>query len=243
MSSRRRQCLPWIAAIVLLFLVAVWLVDRAGRSSRTIGPASAAGPDVSSIEVVGTSHDLYLTWKSGGEHGRRLVHASRFLHFVPAFDDIDFDGFDTFPIRVFDLPDRYEKRVTPQNLLWIALQTGIARRIHHLVPPDTLDEKLGQIGPRPVGARVRGRRILTHEHGSPRVVADAFPVAPEPVLLSVDASYFEARDPGEFLEEMRRASLNADRIVLCRSEDNEEVGPEARARLDELAARLGATAR
>jgi hypothetical protein len=234
---QKRAALQILGSGILLavFLVTLALLDRAGARGRVMRPSPSESPPVA-VRVVRTSQELLGLWQREGVRGRRLVHASRFLHFVPVEDDSWFEDLDRFPIETFDLARRFEGSVDARNLLWVSLQTGTSRAVDHVLPPAVMDEKLAQVG-RPIGVNGQGRReLVVYDHGSPRVISDQFPSIAEPVLLSIDASYLESIDPATVLADLDRSGLDYDLLVLCRSEDNPDVTGASRLRLDKLAA-------
>jgi hypothetical protein len=224
------------------FLATLGILGSVGSGARIIGEPHDLS-DGASIRVVRTSEELFALWTRQGGRGRRLVHASRFLHFVPAADDNWFDGLDAFPIATFDLPARYERSVDARNLLWVSLRSGVARAVYHVLPSEVMDEKLSQLGRPTNRAGGEPRKIVATDNGSPRVISERLPDFEEPALLSIDASYLRDRDVSEVVEEVRLSRLRTDLVVLCRSEDNPDVTEASRVRLDELATKLPGTAR
>jgi hypothetical protein len=221
--------------LLAIFFATLALLGRAGAEGRVLRTSTSESPPVA-VRVVQTSQELLGLWRQEGVRGRRLVHASRFLHFVPVEDDSWFEDLDRFPIETFDLTRRFEESVDARNLLWVSLRIGTSRAVDHVLPPAVMDEKLAQIG-RPIGVGGQGRReLVVYDHGSSRVIADQLPSIAERVLLSIDASYLESIDPARVLADLRRSGLEYDLLVLCRSEDNPDVTEASRQRMDQLAA-------
>jgi hypothetical protein len=165
-----------------------------------------------------------------------LVSASRFLHFQePPIAEVT----SGFPLRLFDLARSYERSVGPTNHLWIAMRLGTVREIRHVVPASTFRDK--RAAAREDGTDVVSlddRDIVLHHWGSRRAITAAVPSLAEPVVLVVDASYFEAGDPDELLRDLSRAGLGADLVLLCLAEDNPDVGPRGREGLAKFATLL-----
>ena len=227
-----------LVAIVLAFAGSLVGLHLHGQSSRGCGDAVALSTATPSVRMVRSSPDLFDLWMEADLHGRQLVHLSRYLHFVPVSSNDAFEGLDRFPIRTFDLPAYYSSRVNGASFLWVAMQTGVLRSVYHVLPAVDLDARLSQLRPVPPGIRVRGRIIRTTENGSPRTLSDRLPVTDEPVLVSIDASFLEASTPETVNEMLRASRLHTDLIGLCRAEDNPEVSPAARQRLEQLAKTL-----
>ena len=227
-----------VAAMAVAFAGALIGLQHLGQTSRTFDPAVTLRDGPYPIRVVGSSGDLYRLWEETGLKGRQLVHLSRFLHFVPIAASNATTGLDRFPVRTFDLPAYYETRLDATNLLWISMQTGIVRGVHHVLPSHDLDTRLAQLNPEMPGVRIDGRRIVTFESGSPRTLFDQLPEIEEPVLVSIDASFLEAVEPEAVVELLRTSRLRSDLIALCRAEANPDVSTAARQRLDQLAKAL-----
>lgn len=233
-SVRLTLCLILVSA----FCVTLVSLDALGKSSRTFGPSLPLSEPTPRVQVVRSSAELHALWKASGLRGRELVHASRYLHFVEPVDEAEFSRRHVFPIRTFDLVAHYERGVGPGTLLWQAVQSGISRSVHHLLPRAELDVRLAGLDAGAVGVTLEGREILTHFNGTPRRIAETLPSIAEPVLLSVDASFFDAGSVSDLIGLLRGSTLSSDLITLCRSEDNPDVSDQARHRLDEFARAL-----
>lgn len=234
-----RLCLALVLGIAAAFVGVALQMRHLGTSGRAYGTAESLADGRLPVRVARTTAQLYSLWKESGYRGRRLVHLSRFLHFVEPEPPAATVEMTAFPVRTFDLLAHWEREVSAKNVLWLALRSGVVRRVDHVLPAAELDARRAGLDPRTPGVRFKGRRILTHELGSPRVLSDELPVTEEPVLFAVDASYFYTEEPAALLRRLRGSRLVSELVVLCRSDDNPDVGAAERERLDELARRLG----
>lgn len=160
-----------------------------------------------------------------------MVHAGRFLHFVvppeasaQAVALLDRPGSTPRLLRAF------AGRVDHQNYLWVAAETGVARRVDYLSPPAALRARLEALG-RPASA---AEAEISFE-GFPRSMGLRAPRTDEPVLLDISASWFDESDEAALVAALRAAKLRAAVVTLCLSEGAPDVSEAARARLQELA--------
>jgi hypothetical protein len=125
-----------------------------------------------------------------------------------------------------------------RSYLWSAAEAGVARRIGYLVPERTFQRRLEATAALPGGATAAGPR------DAPWLLRSAAPWPPvpagEPVLLDVNASWFDEADGDALLA--RLAGVRADLVICSLAEDAPVVTAEARARLRAFAARLAGRA-
>jgi len=232
--TRSRLCIGLAGTSILVSCVSVLLVGRLGSAGRTYSEARPLVDSVRSARTLDTSAQLYSLWQESGLRGRHLVHVSRFFHFVPIDEDEPVSESSRFPVQTYDLLGSWEPRLDPRNLLWLAVQSGVVRRVSHVLPPAELDQRLSELTPDGILVSRRGREIRTHENGSPRVIGDRFPELDEPVLLVIDASYFSAGTVEFLLDRLTTSALTTDLLVFSRSEDNPDVGEPDRQALGTL---------
>lgn len=238
--SHTRQ-LAISVAIIVVAIVSVLSLHSVGRSSRRLaGEPHMVDARPGAPMLVETSEELYDLWSDSGAHGRIVVHLSRFLHFVSAHPGVIPAGLESFPVSTFDLVTGYEERLDHRSLLWVTLQSGIAREIVHVLPPADYADRRRTVGAGEPGIRVLETAILTHENGARRLLVDRLPEIDEPVLLAIDASYLDEVDTSELLTLLQGSGLRADLVALSLSLDNPDVGEVGRERLRQLAATLEA---
>ncbi len=243
MTPAARELRP--AALALALLAGCVLSFRAlaeiGRAGRVHGeprPAVAAGV---AARTVRTSADVYAVLRRDGGRGRVIVSASRYLQFEDDPGERFWRGQQSFPLRVGDLVPSFEREVGPRNRLWVAMRAGIAREIVHVVPPAVFPEKLAaaqEITNDVVS--VGAHEVTLHHWGSRRAITDAVPSVAEPVVLVVDASYFDLAAPEDLVRQLAAAATAADLVILDLAEDNPQVSARGRDALLAFAARIGA---
>jgi hypothetical protein len=134
-------------AIIVVAIVSVLSLHSVGRSSRRLaGEPHMVDARPGAPMLVETSEELYDLWSDSGAHGRIVVHLSRFLHFVSAHPGVIPAGLESFPVSTFDLVTGYEERLDHRSLLWVTLQSGIAREIVHVLPPADYADRRRTVG-------------------------------------------------------------------------------------------------
>lgn len=227
----------WSAAIILFLAGTMALLDRQGKASRVFGRRGPAG-EVAVVKIVRNSSELYAFWKQERYKGRVLVHAGRYLHYVE-IEPRDVYRADAGPdVRRANLLAEYEKRINNRNFLWVAMRGNVARRIYNVLPADDFRKKLAGEGGAGSGVAVSGDELTADDRGSKRILSSRMPHIGEPVLLNLDASFFETTEPAAFIQDLRASGLRADGITLCLAEDNPEVTRTGRERLAKAARML-----
>ena len=210
-----------LAAIAVLSGAALHLLGRARRVIGPGRPVSAAGAEVLLVRRNGA---VLEAWRERGLRGRVVVHVGRFLHFVAEDDPAE-------PAAALHAP----RHAGARNHLRVAAETGIARRIVYVIPPAALAARL-----RAEGADPALPSLAFPAEAFPRAIAAAPPASDEPVLLDVNASWFDEATPEALLAALRDARLASDLVTLSLAEDAGDVSDRARDGLRRFAANLAA---
>jgi len=221
---------PATIALLLAPLASALLLDRLGVASRGVGAARRPGAGAD-VEVVRDERELHQTWREAGARGRVLVWMGSHLHLEPADRAPRVDGLLARP-GTGALAAAYRERLGHRNHLWVALRTGLVRRLHLVLPERVIRRR----HPAPDLSAVADRMDLW---GAPVTVTARVPSIAEPVLLGVDASWFEEDDGGALLEALRGSGLVSDLVTVSLSEGSPDVSPAARERARAFAAALG----
>jgi hypothetical protein len=217
--------------IILLLFVTMLMLATVGRRGR-VHPAG----DGLRISIISSPEEAYRRWHASGERGRVVVSVSRWLNFVDIDDGALIPKGNPVPLRVTNLAAGLEKLLSPENFLCLAVKTGIAREIIHLVPDEEYPARLASV--REVeGAMLKGDAIMAPYIGTPRRITTLrrFKRGGEPVLLYLNASYFRYSTPEDVLAQLRKSSVSIDAAVLCLSDRDPAVSPEERDRLRRFA--------
>lgn len=185
--------------------------------------------------MVANPENAYQRWHAHGEHGRIVVALSRWLNFVETDEKIP--NRNPVPLHVMNLAVDAAKQLSSQNFLYLAVRSGIAREIIHVVPESGYVERLANVK-ETEGAKAREHDILAPHIGTPRRITTLTNLSMksrEPVLLYINASFFSEYEPKELLFHLKRAGVRASDIVLCLSEHDDQVKKRERERLKEFA--------
>lgn len=218
------------AAIILLFLCSLNVLHREGKASRVFERIYSLSEANIPAYMLNRSSDLYSLWKKKGLRGRIVLHMGRYFHFVSAENALHFGGIGDFEEAREWVRRGAETSVTERNFLWVAVEHDIAREIYHLLPRSSFGQLLEKA--RPEERDDEG--IITSYYGSKRVITDRIPHLHEPVLLNIDASFFESSDVAAIAAELKESGLKVDLLTLCLSEDNPDVSTVERERLREF---------
>ncbi len=207
----------WLYALGLVAAAAMSgaALHALGQARRVIGVARPASVPGLDALLVRRNTAVLDAWRERGFRGRIVVHVGRFLHFLGE-----------------------EPRPGARSYLRVAAETGIARRILYLSPPGTLEARL-----RTLGVDRASLPLALPSQVFPRVLYDKLPDVDEPVLLDVNASFFDEGTAAGLLDALRRSRLRIDLVTLSVAEDADDVSDRARAGLRQFAAALAGTAR
>lgn len=221
-----------LAAVIFLALALVaMLLTLVGREGRE-WPV----PSERRVVIVRTSADLLAELEASGVRGATLVYLSRFLHFVPVARAVPADAL-RIPVETFDLGEAHVSRVDPKNVLWLALESGVAREVVHVLPAEDYFQKRQALSAGGADIWFEHDRVVTHSTGSRRTIADSVPLdrLDGPFMVAVDASYLDGESPGDVDTVLATVDLESVPIILNRAEDNPDVSDFGRRRLDLLA--------
>lgn len=227
-----------IAFIIMLFIASLYLLDQLGKSSRIYGTSYQLFEKGVPVHIMNKAVDVYSLWKEKGYRGRVVIHLGKYLHFV-SMSRKEIDALMQRRLTMdFDIVNEYEKEVSYKNFLWLALEGNIARNVYNVLTPDVFAEKFRPGGKENVSGERGNKIILTNQFGSKRVISDHIPYIDEPVLLNIDASYFDSKEAEDIVGKLKKAGIKIDMITLCLSEENPEVSDMNRNHLKDLGARL-----
>lgn len=240
MDATKRKYIFLSAGLIAAFILTVCMLVITGTRSRTPGPGGLPGDAVVPKTVVDQPAQVYQHWKRREQHGRVVLSFSRTLDFIDVDDHslIPRDSGD----EVFNLAQAAESRLDDRNILFMAMRTGIAREVIHVVPVSVYAEKIEAVKTGREASIVSGK-ISAPFFGSPRWImpASLLEAPAEPVLLYVNASYFLDEEPGALYRQLRDKRILTDAIVLCRSGADKTGTALERERFNSFVAMLGGT--
>jgi hypothetical protein len=211
------------AAIVACSGLIAIALQAEGIASRRAPGRPAADPGVAEIVLARTDNEVVRTWRSRGLRGRTVVHAGRFLHFVA--DEGRRLTLETLssPGTGKDLDRLLVSGAGVLDYLWVTASLNVARRIYYVSPPLALETRLASMGD------TRGALPLRiDEEATPRALDGSPPRIGEPVLLDVNASWFDESDGPALAAALRAAALRCDLVTISLAEDAADVSPRAR---------------
>jgi hypothetical protein len=228
-TEARRDALAAGLVAVVSGAISLLVVGAGSTAQREV---TGTAPDARRPRVLllGTDREVVRTWAASGLRGRTVVHAGRFLHYI---DDEIVEltaGVLTRPGTGRALDESLDARASPRNYLAVASATGVARRIFYVSPPRALDQRLASLG------MTREALPLRIDAGpAPRVLDGTFPSLEEPVLLDIDASWFDESDGDALLRALSSRGLKIELATLPLAEDADDVSPSARQALQAFA--------
>lgn len=242
-ARRNRGAIVLAAAVVAASASVGFVAARVGRSAREAGRVERRG---AAAHAARDAEELHALRRAFAGRGRVVVSVSEHLHFEEVSADEAWAGNDAFPLRVFDLSPLLEAQVGLRNHLRVALRAGIYREIVHVVPSESLPALKAVARQRRIDVISIGDRAITlHEWGSRRTITDRLPEMGEPVVLELDASWFERGKPAALAAQLEGSDLAVDLVLLDFAADDPEVtaaGREALAAFGERFTRRGTDA-
>lgn len=208
-------------AMVTLAIAAVMLVQTVGSAGRVSAlMADSANGAGSPIRLVKTTSDVLHVWHQASVKGRIVVHVGRYLHFVPVDGVRPTSTTQLFP---FDPLAGLADQISEQNFLWFSMRNRVAREVHTVLPPEVMRMKLEAAALDPDSDLLELRDL-----GNLRVLRNSLPTLIEPVLLNLDASYFDSTAADGLAEALVRSGLRWDVATLCLAIDNPLVSDRQR---------------
>lgn len=237
MGNRKANICCSIVIVIFFSCVLLFLAGY-GKAGRVTGVPVSLDDRRIAKELVNRPEEAYGIWEKSGHKGRMVVSLSRRLNFIETHEET-FIPHSPFPVKVFNLATSVEATLDDKNFLFVSLLKGIAREIIHIVPEQAFQEKLRFAEKNGIAAT--NGKINVPFRGSPRWIAPLSELKPirEPVLLYVNASFFEEVEPAALFNHLRDIGLKTDLVVLCRSFDDDEVTPLEREKLDAFARMIG----
>lgn len=224
-----RFVLAFSFATVLVFAGLAVGLDRYGRASRS-GPEPAKQPREVTVD---NAKELVALWEAEGINGMTLVQATKsFGYETEALGDTLGSGA-PFPLNLPNTRQAYLDRVRRGNRAYVAMFTGIFRKQSILMSQADFTARLEQS--RNAGLpdiSPDGRSIETNYGGYVRRIAPTPEAIDEPVVLDVDASYFDGGTPDELLAQLREADYTYALITYDLASDDASVTAEMRSGLE-----------
>lgn len=215
-------------------------IDHAGRSARRAPALPSSGQPVA--ERITSQGEAYMLYRALQVFGIRVVHLNRFMNLVEYYP-ADEGRSVPFPIGTGDIRPAYEKGLDAHNWLFIANRTGMVRTVTVVLPESVFREK-AELFRSSFFYRFAGQRVEGRSRDLPFMVTklEDLPVIDEPVIVNVDAGFFEpGSDPVLVASLLREACRDIRALLLIESRDEAEVTPLMRARLREFADAFGAS--
>lgn len=225
--------------LILLFFASVIVgVSRYGMSSRKTGVSGSLDTQGAVTRIIDRPEEAYGVWKESGFKGRVAVCFSRRLNFIDQ-DERTLISSNSFPLNIHNLAPVIETSLNETNFLYVSMIKGITREIYHVVPENSFSERREFAIKQ--GVTVTNGSIHIPYRGAPRWIVPLSQMKPikEPVLLYVNASYFEEVTPEMLFDYLKRINLKTDLVILCRSTDDIEVAPLGRQKLEAFAKMMG----
>lgn len=219
--SGKRNALSALAAVTVVSVTALLYAGISGPSSRN-WPASTV------ITEAATAEELYGIWAYSGSRGLRVVNMGSFLNYREP------EGFQKYPVDLpggevpyLDTQALIESSVDHTSYLWAAYESGIVRRIDHILPVEDFVRK-AEYASTVAGVTVRKNSIELSDYGTPRIITTRLTGVDEPVILNIDASYFDKASMQDFLSVIEGDSLKPAVITLYFAQDSPDVTDKGR---------------
>lgn len=214
-----------VLALALVVLIGVALgANRVGLSARSLEPTTS---------VCATGGDVVTAARGAMAHGVVALVASREFGYalVPISSD---PNVLKWPVEARDLDEVFRQGADRDSWARTLAKTGVARRIDYLLPPAVLQQRVleGRSAGFP-GIAADGLSISANDDGYWRFMASSTRDLDEPLLLVIDASYFENGSRAELLEALTAADIRPRALIAYRAEDDTTVPEAARVSLDE----------
>lgn len=234
-SVGSRLAITSLLGVLVLLAVLSVAFEAVGQGARWDPRARDEGP-----VVVRTTDELSEEWDRRGIRNAVLVCASRDLGFEPVPFESMVASEAAYPVDLVDVRTLYAAKSDRASHLWVAAQRGVFRTIHYILPAAELSRRVeeGRAAGFPGIAR-DGRSVRANNDGYLRTIEATAPRLTGPVVLVVEASYFESGEPPELVRELEASDLDIRLVFLDRAVDDATTTETARRKLDAFAAEWG----
>ena len=216
--------------IIIFFIISMVLLNLFGINSRFYGNSTYLFKNDGQLKYVKDSSELYSIWKKNKVKGRIILNISNYLHFVPVDTDQILKQ-DIFAFQSENPIKIYEKQISFNNYLNVAVQANIAREIYNIIPQTSFLERLNESDKDDINKAKNQDKIIFHYLGTKRVITYNLPSLKEPVLINIDASYFKSSSPDSLIQMLTAVDLQYDIITFCFGKDNPEISNNEREKL------------
>ncbi len=194
--------------IIAVSFFSLYQIDGYSRAMRT------GGKTPSEDIVIKRSEEAYEVWKKKGMRGRVIISMSQWLYFMPPEKDIVPSQAD-FPLKIKNPLREAESELRRENLLRLALESGIARKIVHVLPAEVFQEKV-RLSRKIEGVRVSDGAIKYPHLGSPRLITSLNNLEriEEAVLLYIDAAFINTTGLEKIWEILNEKGIRTELIII-----------------------------
>lgn len=196
--------------------------------ASTYGTVSRNWPSYLVIIEAPSAKDLYRVWKGSGAKGLKVVNISSFFSYMNldnTFEATRVTSDGKVPYR--DMSELLSSSVDHTNYLWAAQESGIVRNIDHIFPVagfDILADSVRKVS----GVAVGKASIELSDYGTHRLITTMHIGKGDPVILNIDASYFEDAQLADLLSVIECEDLNPALVTLYFAEDSPDVNEQSR---------------
>lgn len=230
--------LAGVACALAVCGLALLLLDARGKANRY----PPDGTVVRQVITASTGPEAMYRLEQSGMKGAYIIQLGTnpaaapmgFASAVPT--DSAADG-RIYPFPVVDAQRFYVQNLSSETYMTVALRTGLARRVDHVVPPglyDTIRQSaLSEPDPDII---VQTDRVRINLQGEVRQVFPVMPRTREPFVLLVNASYFSEVAPEEAARSLTPYLSLLTYIVVSEDLDDTSIDDAVRGRAGEFIA-------
>lgn len=229
--KKTRYLLPTSAAVIILAIASLVVLDAYGKNRRVYHQAGRLGSSNVETLVVDAPGDAFVAWKERGFTGRILVYVAGAWERLDNIYEPPVSR--PYPLRLFRISGILTPAdLTSANILYHASLNNVYRKLIVVLPEDALN-KVAARARTTKDFRMDGDTLYFPYQGLPRwfMTASDLTKPDEPILLYVSASYFRNGDPGELYQRLSHAGLETDNVMLCREKDAANVTDTERNKL------------
>jgi hypothetical protein len=206
--------------ILLLALAVPGLLENVGRSSRWLG--------ANLVVSVEKPSEAFEVFKRAGFRGGVLVSLSGNPYFKAYTSEAVIPPLESLPVPVFDIGRKVEDILEDKNFLLVMVESGIARKIIHILPDHVFGKKFQQPLSMPITSYYfTSPRLISSSSGKPDLSKIDTP------MVYIDASYFRTESPLKALEVLSGIGRTA-ALVACPLEHDPSVSSRERESLEEF---------